>query len=251
MDEVNAGVHLDNRSAFSENGRGAADEGMVWEPISQCDDYHHTVDPRQQVVRESERTLNMRATVRSSAENIDGAVQEQPIDMFFAFLPVTWIINVMLPAMTLCACVDNPQADAFTWEHLQEMLGVFMYYAPLSDIENFRGLWSSNTSGLYRRAAHAPSWYGIPRHRYEKIMKYFGCLTPSEIDPQHPVKGLLKMVAAFNAHWSEVFRSSWLACMDESVIKATSTLDYLRVRVCISIYCSIVVEMITCNVTCN
>ena len=118
MDEEPDALFDNLSAAFSVDGNGAQTDGMRWGPVSACNAYDHVVDPRQQVVRESTRTLNMRAHLRSS-EEVDNVIDEQPIDIFFVFLPLDWIKNKMLPAMTERARVDNKGADPFTWEHLQ------------------------------------------------------------------------------------------------------------------------------------
>lgn len=152
-------------------------------------------------------------------------------EVLMHFMPQQWLADVMVPSMQQRAAdASDPGGGEIRFSHILELLGVYSYFSVYNDMETFRDLWTVTTDGVFRRFRHPMAEFGVSRRRVERTKRWFGCLSPEELDAAHPAKGLLKMTNAFNEHWAQCFIPGYLCCQDSSVVKSTSRRDYLRVR---------------------
>ena len=221
-----------DESAMSAAGN-ADDVRVQWGPISVVNDRDHVVDPR--LAFRDTANVNLDLLPRLVGVTAEEEEVMTPYDLFIHWLPVVWITTVMIPAMNAVlvnelAARRTADNHPITWPELQVVLGVLMYYAG-QIMDNFDDLWSTTTDQFWRQTRHCVHRY-ISRDRCRLVMRCFGCLRPDEMDENHPLKGPLRMIDAFNERWAACFRPGHTVCMDESTMHSTSDNDPAKVRAC-------------------
>ena len=210
-------------NAMTVGGRDTAGDEVVWDAIA-FNDRDAIADSRVLGRQRSSQSLNAAPLLRVEQE----ADVATPVAMFLKFLPVDWMKRRMLPAMSQTAVVGG-QPHTFSFAEVLELLGVLMYFAMFHHIDKFTDLWSTAVDNCFRQIPHPMARNGVVRDRVLRTMRYFGCISPSEMDHNHPAKGFIQLVDAFNTHWQNVFRPGPRCCLDESCVSSGTPRDYLRV----------------------
>ena len=218
--------------AVSENG-GGGDDFVVWDPMGETNDRSVVQDHREVLMANDGSVLNMRPQMRLSGGRPQSEMVE--IDYFLHFLPKAWIENEMLPAMNETAAATLDPDPQVTFDDILQLLGVLMYYSSLT-LTSFHEMWSTAGLDALYRPQCLPIGKYISRARCERVMRLFDCLRPGEReDDVHPIKGVLKMIDAFNKHFSACFMPGWATCLDKSTLVTASNRDPLKVRACLDI----------------
>ena len=225
----------DDSTAFTEGGVPDVD-GMRWGPI-RINDRDYVIDERQAALDALDEQIQFEPMLRLPRGQDVASLT--PYDMFLEWLPISWIRRRLLPSMTARLAAADERPHRFALPDVLELLGVLMYYGRVMG-EKFTDLWAQRCDTVFRQVPHPMSRHGVSRERVQRTMRFFDCLMPEEIDRDNPVKGLMEMVAAFNAHWRAKFRPGEVNCLDESCVKSTSSRDYLRVRASFLIMCSMI-----------
>ena len=214
-DEIEGELVDDAADALVQDGATSGPtDPMVWNPIS-APNVRDIADPRLggEVAATTRVSLNIepRLLNTTSVDRFDAELA-----CFVQFLPVRWITDVMLDAMNVQAEASLDLGAPFTFNGLLTFLGTLMYAAAFP-METFRSLWNTTPKYVFREHRHVLHRY-ISREKCERFRRHFGCLRPEALDRQHPIKGVLIAVDAFNRHWASSFVPGWAVCMDESTM---------------------------------
>ena len=199
---------------------------MVWNAMSAPNDRSVVADHRR-VLSSSNSSVQDMAPQMQLPVTTDVETMTE-IDYFLHFVPKPWMLSEMIPAMNATAEASSDSGPRVTFEDIMVLLGVLMYYCA-HPMETFRNLWSRTVEPTIRRTPHQTGEF-ISRSKCERLMRLFGCLLPAEReDDVHPIKGVLKMIEAFNEHFRRCFIPGWVTCLGESTLLTPAKTDPLKV----------------------
>ena len=158
--------------------------------------------------RKALNVQNPNPSLRGVSEETIGALSYA--SMFLICLPVSYIKETVLEETN-----KNLEGEPLTWGEFLRWLGLWFFMATLSGFsrrEYFSTVEINNNSGAPYRLN---CW--MSKKRFEDILaaiSYTSREPPAFVDRFWEVR---EMLAAFNDHCAEVFRCSWVACLDESM----------------------------------
>ena len=151
--------------------------------------------------------MNAKARINGSSN-----IMWTRLQLFEMFLPKTFIQTVILPQTN-----KNLKGKPLLYGEFLQWIGLMLMTATLQGFQR-RDFWSMQQIDTFETA---PIRFGsiMKRNRFEEILRaltYTDEKAPSYIDGFWEVRQLLK---AWNDNMAENFTSSWISCLDESMMK--------------------------------
>ena len=158
--------------------------------------------------RKSMNLRNTGASLRGVSEETIGGMNY--LTMFLLCLPVTFLKEVVVEKTN-----EKIQGEQLTFGEFLRWIGLWLFMATTSGFSRrdyFSTVEINNNSGAPYRLN---CW--MSKRRFDNIL---GALTYTKDEPP-PYKDnfweVRELIAAFNGHWTAVFKCSWVACLDESM----------------------------------
>ena len=158
--------------------------------------------------RKSVNTPNTSATLRGVSEETIGGMNY--ITMFLLCLPITFIEEVVVEQTN-----KKIQGEGLTFGEFLRWVGLWLFMATTSGFSR-REYFSTVEININSGAPYRLNCW-MSKRRFGDIL---GALTYTKNEPP-PYKDkfweVRELIAAFNNHWTAVFKCSWVACLDESM----------------------------------
>lgn len=138
------------------------------------------------------------------------------LDWFLKFLPVTYIQTVLIPATN-----HNLAGAPLDWPEFLRVIGLLFLMASVNSGCDRRSFFEDTEPSEFEGAPFRLTKH-MSLYRFDSIMKalrYTNTPSPQFRDKFHEIR---QLISSFNGHMAEVFKPSWISCLDESMSPWTS-----------------------------